>query len=44
MCCVNLSVSVQQSYTEPIINHSVYCEVPGVQIRKVKSLSKMPSK
>ena len=39
MCCyyVHFSVSVQQPKTEPIINHSVYCEVPNVQIGKFKS-------
>ena len=40
--CVYLSVSVQQPKTKPIINHSVYCEVPGVQIGEVKSSSDYP--
>ena len=42
--CVHFSVSVQQPKTEPIINHSVYCGVPGVQIGKVKSSSDCPVK
>ena len=40
--CVHFNVSVQQPKTEPIINHFVYCEVPGVQIGKVKSSSECP--